>query len=128
MRIRAYSVDHERWHIARTRCACGGTLVPGTQTLVMEGEAPLDVIEVTCNQCGSAAELTVDISPFYGRVKEQAELEQALAAVPEKVRKKILRRLRPPMVRTLAFAQQLTNDGDTSALDYLRETIEAARP
>jgi hypothetical protein len=124
--IRAHSVDHEHWHIAMARCACGGSFVPGAQGLAFEGETPLDRIQATCRTCHGVQEFVFDISPFYGRAKQLSEIEAALSCVDEKTRKKILRRLGPPMPRAVEFIQQLANDGDESALRYLQERVAAA--
>jgi hypothetical protein len=88
--IRAYSVDHEHWHISTLACSCGGRLAVAGQQLTEQGETPLDVITTACRACGAQDEVTFDISPFFGQSERDEQLRAALACVPERERKRIL--------------------------------------
>jgi len=63
--IAAHSVAEEYAHIARQRCACGGSLRFVKQALLRKDERYFDLVETRCRRCGAKKEFLFDISSFF---------------------------------------------------------------
>ena len=69
--IAAHSVAEEYAHIARQRCACGGSLRFVKQALLRKEERYFDLVETRCRRCGAEREFLFDISSFFSATNEQ---------------------------------------------------------
>jgi hypothetical protein len=62
------SVAEEYQYINSLKCErCGGTYHVIRQSLLINGPAPMDAVEIVCQTCGHAQNLLFDISSFFGK-------------------------------------------------------------
>ncbi len=59
-------VEEEYFFVSLQRCECGGTLQTLEQSLLNDGDVPLDLIKARCTLCDKKREFKFNISAFYG--------------------------------------------------------------